>query len=298
MTERDLVVIPAPKQVVWADALPEFELNADTSIMLLPDAPVEALLSAQLLQAEISQATGLHPSIVKMARPVRLSNAIVLVHDRESAAAFLYDDVPRGDALEGRGEQAHAVSIKPLTVVAGGQGTVALAYAAQTLRQITRTEGTRWSCRQVRDWPALPNRGIMLDVTRGRVPTMSTLKMLVDQMSLYKLNMLQLYAEHTFAFPHHPRIGGDCGSLSAEDMMELDSYARQRQVELIPNLNSFGHCAHVLAMPEYAHLAESDIARWSLCPVDERVFEFLDDLYGDMLPAFGSKWFNIGCDET
>ena len=40
------------------------------------------------------------------------------------------------------------------------------------------------------------------------------------------------------------------------------------------------------------------MALWSLCPVDEDVYQFLDELYGDMLPAFSSQWFNIGCDET
>jgi hypothetical protein len=157
--------------------------------------------------------------------------------------------------------------------------------------------GAAWPAAEIRDWPALPFRGVMMDVARGKVPTLATLEAVVDEMSLYKLNVLQLYTEHTFRFPHHPRIGADSGSLTGDEILALDAYSRERQVELIPNLQSFGHCAHILALPEYTHLAESG-AGWSLCPMDEATYTFLDDLYGDMLPAFGSPRFNVGCDET
>jgi len=47
------------------------------------------------------------------------------------------------------------------------------------------------------------------DVSRGKVPTLETLQGIVDVIALYKLNMLMLYVEHTFAFRSHPLIG--CG---------------------------------------------------------------------------------------
>ena len=53
------------------------------------------------------------------------------------------------------------------------------------------------------DWPDYPNRGIMFDITRDRVPTMATLYELVDFWASLKLNQLQLYTEHTFAFRGH-----------------------------------------------------------------------------------------------
>ena len=183
-------------------------------------------------------------------------------------------------------------------MVAGGQGAIALHHAVQTLRQIARLDHCRWPSVEIVDWPSLVYRGLMLDVSRGKVPTLETLKLLVDYLSLVKMNVLQLYTEHTFHFPHHPRIGEGCGSLSGDEMLELDAYARRHYVELMPNLQSFGHCAHMLAMPEYAHLAELPEAGWSLCPQDEGTYGFLDDLYGDLLPNFSSKTLNINCDET
>ncbi|MBM3188511.1 MAG: beta-N-acetylhexosaminidase [Chloroflexi bacterium] len=296
MAERSLCVIPQPKEVVWGDGA--FALNAETWILLLPDAGAEEHRSAQSLQGEIAEATGLHLAIVKVAEPARLENVILLTGSATSARRYLGAGLPWGRALDGHGEQAYGVSITPERVIAGGRGAVAVHHAAQTLRQLARIERNTWPAVRIADWPSLAYRGLMLDVCRGKVPTVATLKALVDTLSLFKLNVLQLYTEHTFVFPHHPRIGVGCGSLSGEDMLELDAYARERHVELMPNLNSFGHCAHVLNMPEYVHLAESSTARWSLCPGDEVTYAFLDDLYGDMLPAFRSETFNVGCDET
>ncbi|NLG51112.1 MAG: family 20 glycosylhydrolase [Chloroflexi bacterium] len=295
MADQALCIIPQPKQVAWGEGA--FQLTPETAILLLPQAPASARVAAQALQQEIADATGLHLPIYKLARPDRTSGYILLVDDWEQARAFTQEPLPFAGELDGRGEQAYCVDVDARRVIAGGDGALALHYAAQTCRQLARGEHTRWPSVRLVDWPSLPYRGVMMDVSRGKVPTVDTIKLVIDELALYKANVLQFYTEHTFAFAHHPRIGQGCGSLTNEDILELDAYARERQIELIPNLQSFGHCAHILNMPEYAHLAESE-ARWSLCPTDERTYAFLDDLYADMLPAFGSPVLNIGCDET
>lgn len=300
MVEQPLAILPRPCRLTAAEGA--FCLDVDTWIVLLPTAGDVEARAARALQAEIAAATGLELPIVKTATPVRTANVIVLAADAAAAQGFLpaQDEAAlaaAGTELAAHGEQAHGVWISPQAVVAGGNGPLAVHYAAQTLRQVARLQGVIWPAAAIFDWPALPFRGVMLDVARGKVPTLATLEALVDEMSLYKLNVLQLYTEHTFRFSHHPRIGADSGSLTGDDILALDAYARERQVELIPNLQSFGHCAHLLALPEYAHLAESG-AGWSLCPQDEGTYALLDDLYGDMLPAFSSPRFNVGCDET
>ncbi len=296
MTERTLYIVPEPKQISWQEGC--FRLDARTCIYLLPDAGDAEHFAARSLQREIEAATSLRVSIVKAAQPARRDNAILLLSDLEAARRFWGEAMPWNADLTGRGAQAYGVEIAPQVIVAGGQGATALHYAVQTLRQLARAEGVCWPALRLVDWPSLPYRGLMLDVSRGKVPTIETLKHLVDELSLYKANVLQLYTEHTFVFPHHPRIGRGCGSLNADDILELDAYARPRQVELMPNLQSFGHCEHILNLPEYAHLAELPQARWSLCPEDGATYEFLNDLYADLLPAFCSKTFNADCDET
>ena len=43
-------------------------------------------------------------------------------------------------------------------------------------------------------------RSYMLDISRDKVPTMGTLKQLVDILARFDYNQFQLYTEHTFAY--------------------------------------------------------------------------------------------------
>jgi hypothetical protein len=160
-----------------------------------------------------------------------------------------------------------------------------------------RIHGKQLPALEICDWPTLAYRGVLLDISRGKVPTLATLKELVEVLSFYKLNVLQLYTQHTFRFVRHPRIGAGCGSLTSEDILALDEHCRLHHMELIPNLQSFGHFERILELSEYCHLAESEMG-WTLSPAKEESYALLDELYADMLPSFTSKTFNVNCDET
>src|SRR3954452_7001279 len=69
-------------------------------------------------------------------------------------------------------------------------------YAIQTLAQLRRQFGTSLPCLEIEDWPDFPARGVMLDISRDKVPTMATLLDIVDQLAELKTNQLQLYPEH------------------------------------------------------------------------------------------------------
>ena len=236
--------------------------------------------------------------IVKEQAPPRPDHAILLVCGPEQAEAFALDPShKRLDAAGEQREQAYVLAVQRGRIVLYADTPAGLFYAVQTLRQLVRLHRDHIPALIIRDWPSLEARGLLLDISRRKVPTMDTLKHLVDELSHYKLNVLQLYTEHTFAFPSHPRIGAGCGSLGSEDILELDAYCRQRHVELMPNLQSFGHARNILRLPEYRHLAETGL-RWTLSPAVEDTYTLLGDLYGDMLPFFSSPTLNVDCDET
>lgn len=294
MPNQELVIIPEPKQVTWVEGT--FVLDAQTAIALLPASGETDHFAARLLQQEILQVTGLQLPLIKLAHHLAGCKLIVLASDCLALNNYLGTELA-DSGFSRRGDQAYGIEIGGERVIACGNSAEGLFFAVQTLRQVVRVQSVNWQQTRIADWPSLAYRGLMLDVSRGKVPTIETMKLLIDQLCLYKMNVLQFYTEHTFVFPHHPRIGQDCGSLSSDDILELDTYARPRHVQLMPNLNSFGHCEHILNLPEYTPLAES-AAHWSLCPVDERTFAFVDDLYADLLPSFSCKVLNIGCDET
>ncbi|MBL7646911.1 MAG: family 20 glycosylhydrolase [Candidatus Hydrogenedentes bacterium] len=174
-----------------------------------------------------------------------------------------------------------------------------LFYAAQTLRQLatlSRERGEIPLCR-IADHPDFPNRGVMLDVARDKVPEMKTLYELVDLFASWKYNQLQLYTEHTFAYKGHHAVWEDASPMTPAQVRDLDRYCRERYVQLVPNQNSFGHMNRWLSRPEYADLAETPNGS-DLCPVDPRSIALLRSMYTFMLPNFSSPYFNVGCDET
>jgi hexosaminidase len=285
----NLRLLPEPKDLVLLEGL--CLLDANTIILIPAQAGDDAFFAARQLQEELWQEMEVLPAIVKAYAPPRAGNVILLVCGPEQAAAFGLEPVALGAG------QAYALTIQHGRIVLYADEPAGLFYAVQTLRQLIRLEGTGLPTLEIRDWPTLAYRGLMLDISRRKVPTLTTLKILAEELSQYKLNVLQLYTEHTFQFPRHPKIGAGCGSLSSEDILALDAFCRERKIELMPNLNSFGHMRSMLMLPEYQHLAETDLL-WTLSPAFEETYTLLGELFGDMLPAFSSTMFNVGCDET
>src|SRR6266511_3194196 len=85
-----------------------------------------------------------------------------------------------------------------------------------TLDQIRRQSGDHLSCLTIEDWPDLPTRGFVLDISRDRVPTRATL------------------ARHA----RRPRLAG--GELTGA-----------HGIELVPNQNCFGHMERWLRHDTY-----------------------------------------------
>jgi len=163
-------------------------------------------------------------------------------------------------------------------------------------------------CLVLQSQPSLPNRGYMLDLSRCKVPKLSSLKELIDQLARLHYNHLQLYIEHTYAFKDHVQVWGDSSPLTQKDLLELDQHCRDRFIELVPNLNSFGHFERWLKHKPYQHLAECPTGFTSpfgdFRPVgsvlkpNAKSLAFIDALYHEYLPNFKSDCFNVGCDET
>ncbi len=182
-----------------------------------------------------------------------------------------------------------------------GQSAAGVAHGIRTLAQLL-DQSPAGKCAKVAidDFPDIPDRGVYYDLARCRVPTLDELKRMVDNLAAAKLNQLQLYIEHTFAFRRHPVIGKGDSPLSAEDIMELDAYCAERHVELLPSLASFGHMATVLRNKEYHHLSNSEAENgyYSLTPGMPEAEQFIRELLEEFLPCFRSDRVNVCCDEV
>ena len=91
--------------------------------------------------------------------------------------------------------QSYRLIINPnqMTIEYGDE--VGLFYALTTVKQLADKRDNRLPCGLIEDSPDLKTRGAMLDISRGKVPTLETLYKVVDLLSDLKYNHLQLYIE-------------------------------------------------------------------------------------------------------
>jgi hexosaminidase len=184
-----------------------------------------------------------------------------------------------------------------------------LQAAKATLQQLIHQYGRTLPCLKIRDWPDFARRGVMLDISRGRVPKLETLLDLAEKLADFKINELQLYTEHTFAYKKFKSVWKSWGALTAKEIKILDARCRELGIDLVPNQNSFGHLRYFLEDPKLKKLGEisepflaetKDFLRrpTTLAPNHPGTLPFLRGLYDELLPNFTSEYFNVGCDET
>ena len=172
-----------------------------------------------------------------------------------------------------------------------------------------REQGRKLPCLEIRDWPDFPRRGVMLDISRGRVPKLETLLDLAEKLAGFKINELQLYTEHTFAYRKYKSVWQSWGALTAKEIKILDARCRKLGIDLVPNQNSFGHLRYFLEdarLKKLGEIAEPFLAETkdflrrptTLAPNHPGTLPFLRGLYDELLPNFSSPFFNIGGDET
>ncbi|MCP4006938.1 MAG: family 20 glycosylhydrolase [bacterium] len=172
-----------------------------------------------------------------------------------------------------------------------------LLWGLATLEQILLQSPSGLPHLRIRDFPDFAERGYMIDVSRDRVPTRETLGLIVDLLAGLRFNQLQLYTEHSFAYANCEIVWRDASPMTPEDIRWLDALCHERGIELIPNQNSFGHMERWLKHDAYRHLGELPEASACLRPGAESL-AFMRERYEELLPCFGSRTLNIGCDET
>ena len=201
------------------------------------------------------------------------------------------------------------ISTKGISIVATDD--TGLFYGLQTLLQIVRQCGAELPALKIADAPDYPVRGFYHDLARGKVPTRATLFALVEKMAQYKLNQLQLYVEHTFAFRRHPDLWAGSDPLTADDILALDEHCARHHIELVPSLSTFGHFYTGLVAPRKQHLNEFKLdgsalpfswwdrmGHYTLDCRNPESLALVSEMIRELRPLFRSKHFNLCCDET
>ena len=284
----ELIFAPVPRRLAYTDA--SFTLTPGVLAINAPAAH-ELFFTARQLQQSIEEAAGVKLDIVA-GNPAPDQTRIAL------NIAVNASRHPQGYELTIDDSGINIVASTPAGIF----------YGVQTLRQALMQTGAELPGLRITDWPDFPNRGVMLDISRSRVPTMSTLYELIDMLASFKINQFQLYIVHTFAYRNHATVWQNASPMTAEEILTLDAYCQERFIELAPNQNTFGHMGRWLKHEPYAHLAETQgewVTPWgdtrhqpfTLAPTDESL-ALVRELLSELLPHFRSRQVNVGADET
>jgi N-acetyl-beta-hexosaminidase len=127
----------------------------------------------------------------------KLKGAVCRVAGREIPIVARHHDTANSVVLDApsqeSGSEYYELDIGSDLVTVKGKGPAGLFRGAATLGQLLAAQGPRVKCCTIADAPDFAHRGFLHDVTRGKVPTLETLKLIVDKLAYYKMNQLQLY---------------------------------------------------------------------------------------------------------
>ena len=137
--------------------------------------------------------------------------------------------------------------------------------------------------------------GVMLDVSRNGVMRVSQVKKYIDYLARMGYNALELYAEDTYEIKDEPYFGYLRGAYTSAEIKEMDAYAKEKGIELIPCVQTLAHFTNMAKVPHYWNLFDcNDI----LLIGSEEVYTFIDKMFASLAENFTSRKVNIGMDEA
>ena len=182
-----------------------------------------------------------------------------------------------------------------------------LFYAAQTLRQLTKTDSAgsqTIDCVDIRDEPRFRWRGLLIDEGRHFFGK-STLFKIIDEMAAYKLNVLKLHLTdyegwrlEIAGYPKLTQVGalvdGKPQFFTTSDMHEIVQYAADRHIMVVPEIEMPGHAgAAARSYPEFFNPAGS-----AFNPAKPETYDFIRHVLTEVARLFPAPYLDFAGDEV
>ena len=185
------------------------------------------------------------------------------------------------------------------------------------------------ACGTVKDMPRFQYRGMHLDVARHMFPV-EFIKRYIDLLALHNVNVFHWHISddqgwrieiksrpgltEKGAYRSGTVIRKEWGTSDSipyggyytqEEAREIVRYAAERYITVIPEIDMPGHMlAALAAYPElgctggpYEVWTRWGVAEDVLCVGKEETFDFLEDVFAEIMDIFPSKYIHIGGDE-
>ena len=194
--------------------------------------------------------------------------------------------------------EAYNIEIDNNQVRITSRSSAGLFYAVQTLGQLLEIDASEVNLPHctIEDWPQMVYRGFMMDMSHTQFPKMEEIKKQLDFLASWKANQYYFYSEASIELEGYPLLMADA-RFSREQVQEIIEYARQRHIDVIPNLELYGHIHDLFRLEHYADLAVVPHGG-EFKPYDERLVPIIRDWIGQIADMFPSPFLHIGFDET
>lgn len=212
-------------------------------------------------------------------------------------------------------------------VLLSAKTAVGLYWATQTFVQIIEQYSDSLQTTieipslKIRDEPRFQHRGLLLDVGRHFFEK-EVIKKYIDLLSHYKMNVLHWHLTDDqgwrLMIDKYPKLSeisawreeanGEKygGYYSKEEIREIVQYASLKNVNIIPEIELPGHSqAALAAYPQLSCIGapikpanDWGVFKEVYCAGNDSTFVFLEDVLGEVLELFPSKYIHIGGDES
>ena len=160
-------------------------------------------------------------------------------------------------------------------------------------------------------WAATPQkeqdkiRGLMVDA--ARVPEdLSYYRRVIDFCSDWELNTLQFRLTDdqgtALRFASVPDLVTHPRAVSPDDLHALVEYGQKRGVDLLPEVEAFGHTGYITRSPAYKYLLDDDPSGSAeftgIIPVHPETPQLFEKLFHEVASIFSSQYLHGGCDEV
>src|SRR5690606_19040688 len=209
------------------------------------------------------------------------------------------DPLPSTDEVVGfNSREYYAMTIKDGLIEITSPSSAGLFYGVQTLRQLVDQDDNGMFVPELilEDWPIMAYRAFMMDMTHMQFPTMEEIKRQIEFLSRWKINQYYFYSETNIELEGYPLLA-PAARFTKEQVREIIDYAKERFIDVVPNLNLYGHLHDFFKYEHYTDLAATPYGQEFKVdhPEVERIVEDWIDQFSSM---FSSPFFHIGFDET
>lgn len=319
-TEKDIQIIPKPTELVLSEGV--FEFTAKTKFVATTTSQREI---ASTFINKLEKASG---------------NKIAIVA-KAPKANFIQFKVDTG--LE---NEAYELKVSKNHIIITAQGDAGFLYGLETIRQLlpvaieskTPVATAKWKIPAlvIKDKPRYQQRGLMLDLSRHFFGKDYILKT-IDRLVMHKMNVLRLHMVDDqgwrMEIKKYPKLtdvgawrvnqedkawnaravndpnekGTYGGFLTQEELKEIVAYAKNKNVDIIPEIEMPAHVSSAIAAyPELScygtPIGVPSGGVWPItdifCAGKETTFEFLEDVIDEVIAVFPSQYIHIGGDEA